>query len=370
MRILNSVYLVLLLVLTIFSYGFVDPNFPVSPPPFLHQLVYTYRPVATGIYVGIMTALFALFALVVKRTMAGHIQAPEIWRLVFITTAFLFVSFPAFSYDVFNYIATARVLFTYGENPYVVMPVELSHEPMLAFMHASNKTALYGISWIVLSSIPHAVSFGSIVAAVYAFKGFVAFFYLGLCYLIWLLSKKNPVSLVLFALHPLVVIETLVSSHQDVVMMFFALLSFYLIKKHLPILAGFSLLISIGIKFATVALLPVFGYVLYLSLREKKIPWETVWIGSTVAMTLMVIVSPLREEVYAWYLIWPLTFTALLPSRTTLHYVYAASGYGLLLRFAPFILTRNWFGTTPMIKYVVTAAPLALVSLWRLIYRK
>lgn len=370
MQLLNSFYIGILLALTVFSYGFVDPNFPVTPPGVLHELVYTHRAVATGIYCGLVSAQFIWFIILVHRIRQKNVNSSSLWKLILVTMGILVMSFPGFSYDIFNYIATARVLFTYGENPYVVMPVELPNDPMLAFMHAANKTALYGLSWIVLTSVPHSLSFNSPVIAVFTFKIFVAVFYIGSSYLVWLLSKKHPLSLALFSLNPLVVIETLVSSHNDVVMMFFTLLAFYLVQKKLPILGAFSLVLSIGIKFATGALIPIFAWVVYRYFHNKHIPWETVWVYSTFAMTCMVILSPLREEVYSWYFIWPLTIVALLPNRTTMQYISIAFSYGLLLRFAPFILTRNWFGTTPTIKYIVTAAPLIVVSLWRLIYRK
>lgn len=364
MRILFSIYIGTLVALVLFSYGFVDPNFPYRLGGLLPAVVLEHKYLATAVYCVLLISMYFSYLSFMKKAEQKKLSAGTIWKLIGATTAILIPSYPAFSYDIFNYIATARVLFTYHENPYIVMPIELPVEPMLSFMHAANKTALYGISWVVLSGIPQGVSFGSILAAVLAFKVFIALFYLGLCFLIYNVTKKSTYALVFFALNPLVVIETLVSSHNDVVMMGFALFSFYLLTRRLYIGSVTALLFSIGVKFATGFLLPVYGYVFYRQVWGKSVPYKRVYFISALLMLGIFLLSPLREELYSWYFIWPLTFASLCSDRKVLRNGMIALSLGLLLRFAPYIATREWFGITPTIKLMVTPAPLALYLLW------
>ena len=143
----------------------------------------------------------------------------------------MLLSYPAIlSYDIFNYIGTSKVLFIYHENPYLQMPIEFIGDPILMFTRAANKVALYGPLWVFLSGIPYAISFGNYFVSVFVFKIFVSVFYVGIVYLIRKLTNSY-FSILLFAANPLVIIETFVSGHNDVVMMFFALLAFYLLKK-------------------------------------------------------------------------------------------------------------------------------------------
>ena len=151
--------------------------------------------------------------------------------LIFITIVILFFSYPGMlSFDIFNYIVTAKVLFFYHENPYIIMPIEFVGDPLLSFTHAANKISLYGASWILITAIPYFVGIGNFLLTLFSFKLFVSMFYLGTVFLIWKISK-NLISVALFSLNPLVIIETLVSGHNDIVMVFFSLFSFYILMK-------------------------------------------------------------------------------------------------------------------------------------------
>jgi len=352
-KLIFYLYLFLFVILTVFSYGFVDPNFPFKTLPFLHQLVYYQRPLATAIYLMLVLGLFFLYGWVLRGISKRKLNAQQIWQLVFLAVVILFFSFPAFSHDVFNYMATAKVTFFYKENPYLVMPIEFIGEPMLDFMHAANKIALYGPFWILLTALPHAIT-SHLFLSIFSFKALMMAFYLGLIWLIWRVSKKSKYSLAFFALNPLVLMETLVSAHNDVVMAFFALLGLYWLLQKKKVFSFASLLASIGIKYATIVLLPIFAF----SSRLKK---EKIILFSAWALLFVFLLSPLREEIYSWYLIWALAFVALLPKRRFLFWLTLAFSFGTLCRYLPFLYTRSWEGITPMIKRGVTFAPPAIM---------
>ena len=244
------------------------------------------------------------------------------------------------------------------------MPIEFSNEPLLVFMHAANKTALYGPVWILLTSIPHLLGFGNLVATIFSFKLFTYLFYLGTCFLIWILTKHNSFKLLFFAFNPLVVYETIVSGHNDIVMMFFALLSFYLIRRKLHILAVTCLICSILIKYATIFLIPIFILTLIQSIQNKKIQWNVVWKYSFISLFVIFFLSPLREELYSWYLIWPFLFLSLSDGYIFIKSITISLSLGLLFRFLPFVYYRDWGGNTPIIKMIVTGLPILISSIF------
>jgi len=355
-RLILFFYTIIYIALAVFSYGFIDPNFPYQAPRTLHRLVYYQRPLTTIIYLIIVGGLFCLYGWVLKGVKRRKLNSKKIWKLVFLSVVVLFFAFPAFSYDILNYIATAKVAFFYRENPYLVMPIEFVGEPMLEFMHAANKITLYGPFWILFTGLPYLIAGNWIWGNVFSFKALVVAFYLGLSYLIWRLSKKSAFSLAFFALNPLVILETLVSAHNDVVMMFFALLGFHLLFQKKRAWSFLSLLVSAGIKYATVILLPLFIFSRWL--KKEQIALLSFW-----ALFLVFCLAPFREEIYPWYVIWLISFAALVPERRFIFWLTIALSLGTLGRYLPFLYTRSWEGMTPMVKWWVTVLPPAIVAL-------
>lgn len=370
MKFLIGSYVLLLGVLAIYSYGFVDPNLTLTTNALyqklqepLRELVFDRRQLATIAFITIVFLLFTIYFLILRLLIKKKFGINQLKLLIVLNVGVLVFSYPAFSYDIFNYILTAKVTFLYKENPYIVMPIEILGDPNLAFTRAANKIALYGPSWIGLTVIPHIIGLGNIVPTIFSFKLFVAVFYLGAVWVIWKMSK-NLLSIALFAFNPLVVIETLVSAHNDIVMMFFALLAFYLLQKKKIIMACFSFIASILIKYATLFLFPVFLYVIYLTLKKKKIDWEKVYAVAAFSMFLVFATSPLREEIYSWYVIWILSFAVLVHKQKFLLSIAIVLSFATLLRYTPVFYTGSYFGITPIVKELVTFVPISLVAIF------
>ena len=370
MKFLIILYLLLLSVLLFFSYGFVDPNLTLSSNVFyqklqkpLSEIVFNNKPLSTAIFIFIIGSLFLFYFLFSFSKLKKRLKVLHLKRLILITAVILFFSYPAFSYDIFNYILTAKTTFLYRENPYIVMPIEILGEPNLLFTRAANKIALYGPSWIGMTLIPHLLGIGNILLTIFSFKLLVILFYLATSWLIFKLTK-NVNSVSLFALNPLVVIETLVSGHNDIVMMFFALLAFYLLKKKNILIACLPLSISILVKYATVALIPIFFYVVYQTFKKSDIDWNKTFALATISMLIAFAISPIREEIYSWYVIWTLSFVVLVPKQKFLLSLAITLSFATLLRYVPVLYTGSYFGITPMVKKLVTFVPLSLFGIF------
>ena len=202
--------LVAAIVLSFLSYGFIDPHLSFFSHPLylwvqnvLIFLVYRQSALAAALYVCIIAAFFVAYGIFLLGNGQEKIRSAPRW--IFTLAVILVFSYPAFSYDIYNYIATAKVAFLYRENPYVVMPIEIPNEPMLSFTRASNKVALYGPAWIVLTSFPYIAGAGNMLATIVSFKTFAALFYAAVTYLIYRKTKRWD-QVMFFALNPLMLI--------------------------------------------------------------------------------------------------------------------------------------------------------------------
>ena len=351
-KIILGMYTLFLIFITIFTYVFIDPNLIYLKQVFT-GLFMTQRLTITVIY-SLIIAVFFVFYLVLLNFFRKKIfNSGEFKFIVGLTAIILFFSYPAMvSYDIFNYLATAKVLFLYHENPYLIMPIQFTGDPFLLFTHAANKTALYGPFWILLTGIPYFLGFGNFLITLFSFKFFTAIFYLATVGILYRMSK-NIYFTAFFALNPLIILEVLVSGHNDIVMMFFALASLYYIKERKWLLSLLFIIFSVLIKYATLFLFPVFIYILFNYFRNKKIDWEKVYYLSSLFMLLVFFLSPIREEIYPWYSIWFLVFVPLVKNRL-IKYIYLTFSFSLLLRDLPFMLIGTYFGPTPLIKFAVS----------------
>lgn len=350
-------YIATLLILTVFSFGLVDANFPYHILPVLESFVRQNGLGASILYTCLLVSLFAFYWWILREVRKGKVSNVRLWRLIFLSIGILFFAFPGLSFDVFNYIATAKITYLYKENPYIVMPIEISNEPMLAFLHAANKVALYGFVWIVFAFVPYILGLGQLFVTLYFFKIFIFAWYLVATWLVWVLGNKKPWSLAFFAFNPLVLTETLLAGHNDVVMMALALGSFWFLKKKKIGIACILLFLSIGIKFATLFLFPIIWMIAQQLWQDTSIDWNRIWRWSAWAMLAAFFLSPLREELYPWYFLWPLTFIALLRPNHFLVWMSYGFSFGLPFRFVPFLVTRRWDGLVPLIKKFVSFVP-------------
>ncbi len=355
-KVLFLSYSLFLLSLTFFSYLFIDPNLNYLKNLY-SEFIFNHRIETTLIYSLLIIIFFIFYGIFIKQTIDNKFTKKDIKFLLIITGIILFLAYPAMlSFDIFNYILTAKVAYFYHENPYVVMPVQLAREPLLAFAHGANKIALYGPTWILFTALPYFLGFGNFIITLFSFKIVSVVFYFLTSWLIFKITK-NILSVVIFALNPLVAIEVLLSGHNDIFMMFLAISALFFLSKKKIFLSFIILFMSIFVKYATLFLLPIFSYVLVSYLNKKYVNWNKVYLLSSVAMIVPFFLAPIREEIYPWYALWFLTFSCLLPKNKNLLILSGVFSFSLLLRYIPFMLLGTYFSPTPFIKIVVTFVP-------------
>jgi len=368
-NILYISYFIFLCFVCFFSYLFIDSNLEFLSL-FFSGFSSNNRFSTSVIYTGIIIIFFLFYLLFIRFFSKNKLNGKDIKKLIALTCIVLFFSYPAMlSYDIFNYIFTAKVAFFYHENPYIVMPNEFLNDPFLAFTRATNKIALYGPIWIILSGFPHFLGFGNFVLTLFGFKFVALAFYLLFLFILKKISVSDK-AVLLFGLNPLVILEILVSAHNDIVMIFLVLFAMYIAKTKKMFYMIIFFALSLLIKYSTIALLPIFIYLFIKIVRNEQLNWSKIYLVSAALMFLVFLLSPIREEMYPWYTIWFLPFVALHYKNKIFNYLSISLCFGLLLGYIPFIYLGTYLEPTPTIKQIVTFVPSALFALFYVIKKK
>jgi hypothetical protein len=353
-------WLLLLFSLTVYSYSQIDLNLTLSSfAPYqvwqrrLIRLGYFQRPVSTVFFVGLMFGMGVVSRFLVERVRRGQLGRRELWGLILASVFVLLPSYPAFSHDVFNYLFNARVVSRYHLNPYEVRPLDFPADPWIRFMHWTHRPDVYPPVWLGISLPVTFLTFGKFTPALFLMKLLTAAFFLLTAVLVERLGGKVP--LALWAFNPLVVIESLVSAHNDVVMMALALSAVWSIVEGKHILGALLGALSFGVKF-------VGGFVL-VSFGWRRLDWRKRAYFLTGLMTLSVFLVSLRLGFQPWYLIWPLTFAVFLPRYRLVTLVLSVLA---LLTYAPFLFRGDWGGLAEPARHAYVAILPFLLLVWTL----
>lgn len=204
------------------------------------------------------------------------------------------------------------------------------------------------------------IGFDVFLLTFFIFKALMAASYVGTAYLIGkILRKMSPkrefLGVAFFALNPLVIIESLISSHNDIAMLFFAVWAFYLCLDNKYIRALILLALSVGVKFATIFILPVLIYGL-LTKKFKNTSWETFAAGICIFMTAAIVVASIRTNFQPWYLLYVLPFAALIPNKYFISVPLVVMSFASLLMYFPYLYTGNWDPPIPSQLFWITVA--------------
>ncbi len=360
-KLFSSLYIIALVGLFLYSFTQIDLSLTFSRIDFLRHIVsvfqyigYFNRPLSTFFYVFLLVILFNFYLGFLVLAHTKQISKRTVWKLIFITTIILTFSYNAFSYDIFNYIFDAKIITHYHLNPYIHKALDFPGDPMLSFMRWTHRVYPYGPIWLGLTVPLSFLGFGLFLPTFFLFKLLMAGSFLGTMYYIGrifqkIAPEKEIFGLIFFGLQPLVVIESLVSGHLDIVMYFFGLWAFYFLLQKKYWWSFLLLSISIGIKFVTVFLLPIFLFVLLAHLRKKKISWDFLFIFAIVLMVITVVVATYRTNFQPWYLVAPLVFATFLSWR---YYIFIPSiiiSFFAMFTYVPYLYLGNWNPPVPQV---------------------
>jgi len=324
-------YIAVIIALFLYSFTQVDLSLTFSQSSIfqtieksMQSIGFFQRPLSATIFGVIATLLFLYYFVFLYLTKKGIVKSSHLKIIIPLVVLILAFSYNAFSYDLFNYIFDAKIVTFYHQNPYFHAPIDFAQDPMLNFMRWTHRFYPYGPSWLILTLPLSFISLNIFLVNFFLFKVLISLSFLGSSYLIYKISeilfpKDKIFNTLFFALNPLVLFEGLVSAHNDFPLIFFALLAFYLYIKKRKFGSLLSLIFSIGIKYASIILAPVFTGLFIYERLKKNINYEYVFLISTALSLSAIVFASYRTTFQPWYLMFPFALAAFVARK---HYVF------------------------------------------------
>lgn len=373
-------YLLTIIGLFFYSFTQVDLNLTLSQwsvwqviQKYFQHIGYFQRPISSYLFVGIVLSLFFFYLMILHAVHRKKINKQAIWFLIIATAVILTFSYNAFSYDLFNYIFDAKIVTYYQQNPYLHKALDYASDPMLSFMHWTHRLYPYGPTWLTLTVPLSFIGLQFFLPTFFLFKTLMSVSFLGTVFFIGKILRKVNLSNEVFgvaflALNPLVIIETLVSAHIDIVMMFLAIWSIYLLMNIKYTRSIILLILSVGIKFATAFIFPIHILTIFLQRRKKAVNWQFLFTAMAFIMIVPVILASYRTNFQPWYLLNILPFAALV-SRN--YYIFIPSvviSFFTAFQYLPFLYLGNWDNPVSSILFWMTTSSIFvsmfLVAIW------
>lgn len=355
----------------LYSYSQIDLNLTLWTNPVYQQfqqmmikLGYFNRPLSTAIFLLFLFLFFLFYFFFLILAAQKRLSTKKLWQIIIPSYMILLVSYPAFSHDIFNYIFDARIVTKYGLSPYHFTALDFPNDPWTRFMRWTHRYYPYGPLWLILTSPFSFFGFGKFVLTLALFK---LLFFLVAIGNVWLIAKllqrvnqqKRLFGILFFSLNPLVMIESLVSPHNEAVMFFFTLLGLFFLLSSRRFMAMLAISVSALIKF-----LPIF-YLPLLVVSEKSLKKSSLYSLLAIVTFFSLIPVIYLRETYSWYFIPVLGFATLAGTRW-LTILTTGISMGTLLRYIPFlyfgdynpqvIKMQNWLLFIPVLTSIILAA--------------
>lgn len=347
-----------------FSYSLTAPNLVLSgSAPFwkfqtwMWKTFFNNRELLGNVYLAIITWQVANYLGLLFLTIKKRLPVP--WLMWLGGLIALLLANNALSYDVFNYIFNAKMVAVYQVNPHVRVALDFADDPWTRFMHNTHTTAPYGYGWTALSLVPFWLGLERFTLTWLLFRAWsllsIGLTWLSLEWCIRLLrSKRGGKSLadawqryrLVLWLSPLLLIEIITNSHNDLWMMAPALASLGLAaarpakKWWWMVLLSFVLLVaSASIKYASLVLLPLWLALWTqelwkrwprLSSWSRLLDWSWPWIASLAFFAPLL--TTRSQQFHPWYLTWVLVWWPLSWSLAASHWNRIKGGWLWLLQ--------------------------------------
>lgn len=314
------------ILLTIYSFALIDPNITFVQHPawvwFRDGMVYFgyyLREQSFWVYAGLVILLFFCSYFAVKNyKKINPVKYASIIGLLSVC------SYPFLSHDFFNYMFDAKIFTYYHQNPYLQKALDFPADKWTRFMHWTHRTYPYGPVFLILSFIPAFLGMGKFTLSFILFKSlFIASYIVS----VWLLSKLDRKWAIIFATSPLIIMEGLVSSHNDMIGLALAIAGIYFLFKKKNIWGRILLLSSFGIKYIN---LPSLG----VTINKKYFI-----LSSFIFQLLLLGYMSFRMEIQPWYF---LALFAYLPFYSGFIEKLQLFFFGLLMSYYPYIRLGGW----------------------------
>ncbi len=380
-----SIYLffpIFLFLFVIYTYSQIDLNLTISSnityqkiQNLLIQLGYYQRPLSTIFFILLIAVLFSFYLAILKFVNQRIFSLAQLKKLILAVSLISLLAYPAFSHDLFNYIFDARIFTKYHLNPYQYKALDFPDDQWTRFMHWTHRNYPYGPAWIVVTIPFSYLGFQIFTLTLLLFKLLFFIFYILNCILVYFIAnsvkKENAImSLAYFAFNPLIIIESLISPHNDSIMLAFLLLSILLLIRNQYLKSIIFSLLSVAIKFVT---MPVFIITLIYSVNKRvKLLLTNKRLILLLLIVYLISLLPviISREILPWYFIPVLAFFALLPGYRIANVLNVSLSIGLTIKYVLFVYEGTWSVLSYQRFTVILALVLLLPLFISQIYKK
>lgn len=381
-KLLGFSYLVVIACLFLYSFTQVNLGFAFSRSEFLQNILFSFQQVgyfqrnlSTILYILIIISLFLSYLVFLYFSYKGKLKRRYIWGLIILTAIVLNFSYSAFSKDIFNYIFDAKILAIYHQNPYLHSALDFPNDPMLSFLEWIQRKYPYGPIWLGLTAPLAFLGKGILIPTFFLFKTLNSLFYIGTAFFIEKIAKRiSPKfalwSLVFFAFNPLIIIESLVSSHNDIAMMFFAICGIYWLFAEKFKLATLFIISSFLIKVPTIALIGP-SALFIISRTRKKLGYDNFLKLCLLSLSLALYyflyhyldVKYNMVEMQPWYFIWFIPLISLIRYNKYITLTGLIMSAILLLKYPSYLISGEWASPISYLyrAFISVFMPIALI---------
>ena len=337
MKYILFIYATLLISLTVLSFTQVDLNLTLSSwKPYLQiqnqltNLGYFNRPANSILWLAGISALTLFYLYAMTQASKGKLTNSNIKIILIMSAICGVVSYSVFSHDIFNYMFDARILTKYTLNPYDMKALDFPNDEWIRFMHWTHRTYPYGPIWLLITILPSYLGLQKLLITMILFKLLFAVSYIvAAVYLrkiLTVLTKDERlinIGQLLFVLHPLIIIDGLISPHIDLTSSALFLVGLYYFLIHKKAVSIILIILSIGIKFVSVVFVPL------IVIKEKmsdKIFFSLIFCFSVGSVVAQAISRPSVPPTFQpWYFITSISLLSLLLPYYKKKYIYSTA---------------------------------------------
>lgn len=239
------------------------------------------RNMQTLLYLVILAIMTILYCLIIKRQKEIFRNIRQVLTYTLIISAIFLISISFTCSDVFYYLGIGRLDSIYNQNPYYITitdfvesqdKIEGFHKDTVLIQGYQNDwadtTVVYGPIWTAVCKFVAALSLGNVDLGIFIFRTVNILIHILNCYLIYKISNKKIFS-VIYGLNPFMLIEGIMSIHNDIFVVCFILFALYFLTKQKKLKTSLIFLVmSAAVKYFAILLLPLF--IIY-HFREEKV---------------------------------------------------------------------------------------------------
>ena len=273
--------------LALYSYALVDPNFTLlnsalwtSFRNFFVAFGYYQRPLSWLVFLILIFLLFLLQLWAMKKYRGNILLVAIVLGVISLC------AYPFLSHDLFNYFFDAKILTFYHQNPYLHKALDFPIDPWLRFMHWTHRTYPYGPVFLGVTLIPSYLSFGKLLITFLLFKSLWVGFYLAAVYALLKVHKKSAL---FFATSPLILVEGLMSAHNDMIATCLGIIAVVVALQKMKVWGWIFMVLSIGIKYSSAP------FIFLLFHKKWSVPLALIVFSVGVAYLAT------KTGIYSWY---------------------------------------------------------------------